>query len=257
MSKAAKSPRLLLTNDDGINAPGLETLVKIANQLSDDVWIVAPERNQSGAGHSLSLSTPIRYREISDRKFALEGTPTDCVLFGVRQLMRDKAPDMVLSGVNRGANLADDVTYSGTIAGAMEGCLLGIRSVALSQAYTDPHPLKWSTAEHFGAPVIAKLMTVEWDKDVFMNVNFPDTLATSVKGIEVTHQGHLDLSVEVLERIDPRGGAYYWLSYGRQAHHPDRGTDIAAVRAGFVSVSPLDLDLTHEGMRRKMAGLFA
>jgi 5'-nucleotidase len=257
MNKPSPAPRILLTNDDGINAPGLEALIKIAEQLSDDVWIVAPERNQSGAGHSLSLSNPIRYREISDRKFALEGTPTDCVLFGVRHLLRDKVPDLVLSGVNRGANMADDVTYSGTIAGAMEGCLLGIRSIALSQAYLDPHPVKWATAEQHGAPVIAKLLKVDWAKDVFMNVNFPDTPAASVKGVELTHQGHLDLSVEVLERLDPRGGAYYWLSYGRATHAVDRGTDIGAIRAGYISVTPLDLDLTHEGMHKKMAGLFA
>ena len=137
--------RILVTNDDGINAPGLEAMIDIATQLSQDVWVVAPEYNQSGAGHSLSLTHPVRARQLTETKFALEGTPTDCVLFAVKHLLKDRKPDIVLSGVNRGGNMSDDVTYSGTIAGAMEGCLLGIPSIAFSQTYTHPHPVKWDT----------------------------------------------------------------------------------------------------------------
>src|SRR5256885_14654234 len=154
--------RILVTNDDGIHAPGLEALIEIASKLSSDVWIVAPEVNQSGAGHSLSLSRPIRAREVSEGKFALEGTPTDCVLFAVKHLLRDRKPDIVLSGVNRGTNMADDVTYSGTIAGAMEGCLLGVPSIAFSQAYTHPHPGKWGTATHHAAQWSRRVLEMDW-----------------------------------------------------------------------------------------------
>ena len=153
--------RILVTNDDGINAPGLEALIEIARALSDDVWVVAPEMNQSGAGHSLSLSRPLRAREITPRKWAIEGTPTDCVLFGARHLLREAPPTLLLSGVNRGANMADDVTYSGTIAGAMEGCMLGLRSIALSQCHATGHPVKWATAVQHGPDAIRRVLSVE------------------------------------------------------------------------------------------------
>ena len=140
--------RILLTNDDGIDSPGLHALRQIAAELSDDVWVVAPETNQSGASHSLSLHEPLRMRAIDERAFAVRGTPTDSVIMGVRHVLKDKPPDLVLSGVNRGANMAEDVTYSGTIAGAFEGTILGIRSMALSQAYgiDGVKGLKWQTA---------------------------------------------------------------------------------------------------------------
>ena len=127
--------RILLTNDDGIHAPGLGVLEKIAGELSDDIWVVAPETDQSGVSHSLSLNDPLRLREIGPRHFAVKGTPTDCVIMAVRHILSDSAPDLVLSGVNRGQNVAEDITYSGTIAGAIEGTILGIPSMALSQAY--------------------------------------------------------------------------------------------------------------------------
>ena len=140
--------RILLTNDDGIDSPGLYALREIAGQLSDDVWVVAPETNQSGASHSLSLHEPLRMRKIDDRAFAVRGTPTDSVIMGVRHVLKDKTPDLVLSGINRGANMAEDVTYSGTIAGAFEGNILGIRSIALSQAFgfESGKAIRWQTA---------------------------------------------------------------------------------------------------------------
>ena len=140
--------RILLTNDDGINSPGLHALREIALQLSDDVWVVAPETNQSGASHSLSLHEPLRMRQVDERAFAVRGTPTDSVIMGVRHVLKDKTPDLVLSGINRGANMAEDVTYSGTIAGAFEGTILGIRSIALSQAFgfESAKAVRWQTA---------------------------------------------------------------------------------------------------------------
>ncbi|MBM3645681.1 MAG: 5'/3'-nucleotidase SurE [Alphaproteobacteria bacterium] len=248
--------RILVTNDDGINAPGLETLIEVARGLSDDVWVVAPEMNQSGAGHSLSLSRPIRAREISETKFAIEGTPTDCVLFAGKHLLTDKRPDLVLSGVNRGTNMADDVTYSGTIAAAMEGCLLGIPSVALSQAHAADHPVKWATALHWAPDVLRRALSIEWPRHSFLNVNFPDVPAASVKGIEVTRQGHCDFGGHIVERRDPRGGAYYWIAYAPDERNLEDDSDIRAVRSGHISVTPLQLDLTHEAMRRRLRGLF-
>lgn len=248
--------RILVTNDDGIHAPGLEALIEIAHQLSNDVWVVAPEFNQSGAGHSLSISRPIRAREVSEKKHAVEGTPTDCVLFAVKHLMKARKPDIVLSGVNRGTNMADDVTYSGTIAGAMEGCLLGIPSIAFSQGYTHPHPLRWGTATAHGADVARKVLGIEWPSTVFINVNFPDVVAGSVKGTRITRQGVRGFGSHIVEREDPRGGAYYWIAYAPGEHEHDEDGDISAVRGGWISVTPLHLDLTHETTRRRLAAEF-
>src|SRR5262245_62444309 len=169
--------RILLTNDDGIDSPGLHALRQIAAQLSDDVWVVAPETNQSGASHSLSLHEPLRMRAIDERAFAVRGTPTDSVIMGVRHVLKAKPPDLVLSGVNRGANMAEDVTYSGTIAGAMEGTVLGIRSIALSQATNfdrSGKSTKWGTALRHGPPLIRRLLETGWPQNVLLNVNFPD-----------------------------------------------------------------------------------
>lgn len=249
--------RILVTNDDGIHAPGLEALIEIAGQLSRDVWVVAPEFNQSGAGHSLSITRPIRARKVSDAKFAIEGTPTDCVLFAVKHLIKDRKPDIVLSGVNRGTNMADDVTYSGTIAGAMEGCLLGLPSIAFSQSFTSDHPVKWGTATAFGADIARRALAAEWPRNVFINVNFPDVVAGSVKGVRVTRQGVRAFGSSIVERIDPRGNAYYWNAYSPGEHQDDPEGDVTAIRSGYVSVTPLHLDLTHEGMRRQLSQQFA
>ena len=248
--------RILVTNDDGIHAPGLQALIEIAEQLSSDVWVVAPEFNQSGAGHSLSITKPIRAREVGETKFAIEGTPTDCVLFAVKHLLKARKPDIVLSGVNRGTNMADDVTYSGTIAGAMEGCMLGIPSIAFSQAFTQPHPVKWGTATHFGADVARRALAMDWPRNIFVNVNFPDVVAASVKGIKVTRQGVRGFGGTIIERTDPRGGTYYWNGYSPGEHELDEDSDLYAIRNGYVSVTPLHLDLTHEPTRRKLAAHF-
>lgn len=248
--------RILVTNDDGINAPGLDAMIDIASQLSQDVWIVAPEYNQSGAGHSLSLTHPVRARQLGETKFALEGTPTDCVLFAVKHLLKDRKPNIVLSGVNRGSNMADDVTYSGTIAGAMEGCLLGIPSIAFSQAYTHPHPLKWDTAIQYGADVARRVLAGGVPRNILVNVNFPDVAASAVKGTRVTRQGVRAFGGHIVERTDPRGGTYYWIAYAPGEHDRDEESDITAVRSGYVSVTPLHLDLTHEATRRKFGSLF-
>jgi 5'-nucleotidase len=254
--EALAKARILVTNDDGIHAPGLEAMIEIARQLSSDVWVVAPEVNQSGAGHSLSIHKPLRSREVGEKKFAIEGTPTDCVLFAVKHLLKAHKPQLVLSGVNRGTNMADDVTYSGTIAGAMEGCLLGLPSIAFSQAIGYDHPIKWSTASAFGTGVARRVLTMDLPHNVFVNVNFPDVAASAVKGIKVTRQGVRAFGSSIIERIDPRGGAYYWNAFTPGDHEADEDGDVSAIRAGYVSVTPLHLDLTHEATRRRLTAQF-
>ncbi|MHA1536333.1 MAG: 5'/3'-nucleotidase SurE [Alphaproteobacteria bacterium] len=236
--------RILLSNDDGINATGLEVLERIASKLSKDVWVVAPESEQSGSSHSLTLRQPMRLRKISERKFAVEGTPTDCVLFAVRQVMVDRGPDLVLSGVNRGGNLGDDVTYSGTVAAAMEGALLGIPSIALSQQIDGPHKAKWQTAEAHAPDLIRRLLAIEWSKDTLVNINFPDVPPGAVTGVEIAPQGKRKIGAELEERRDPRGYPYYWFGRMRDEPESDHPTDLTAVRAGAISVTPLHLNLT-------------
>jgi 5'-nucleotidase len=244
--------RILLTNDDGIDSPGLHALREIARQLSDDIWVVAPETNQSGASHSLTLHEPLRMRAVDERAFAVRGTPTDSVIMGVRHVLKGKAPDLVLSGVNRGANMAEDVTYSGTIAGAFEGTILGIRSIALSQAYgaSGAQATKWQTAVEHGPGLIRKLLAIEWGASTVMNINFPDRDPDGVEGTVVTTQGRRDPGLlNIDERHDTWGNPYYWLAFERRRSSTQEGTDLWAVYSGRISVTPLYLDLTHQGMR--------
>jgi len=237
--------RILITNDDGIHAPGLAVLERIARTLSDDVWVVAPETDQSGLSHSLSLNDPLRLREISDRHFALRGTPSDCVIMAVRRVLGDK-PDLVLSGVNAGQNVADDVTYSGTVAGAIEGMLLGISSIALSQAYNfyGTREVPWETAETHGPKIIRKLLEFGFPENIVYNVNFPSRPPDDVIGTRVTGQGKSTHGVFVDERVDGRGNPYFWLAYRREKPLIAPGTDLDALASGAISVTPLRLDLT-------------
>ena len=251
--------RILLTNDDGIHAEGLQVLERIANQLGDEVWVVAPETDQSGFAHSLSLSEPLRMRKVRDRHYAVRGTPTDCVIMGVRHLMPEP-PDLILSGVNSGSNVADDVTYSGTIAGAMEGTLLGIRSVALSQAYSvseEGREVNWATTEQHAPHVLRQLIGLDLPRNVFLNLNFPNCEPEEVKGVVVTNQGKLSHGLWLDERKDGRGFPYFWLRFGRDPGEIRDGTDIAALRAGKISVTPLHMDLTAYAVKDQIANALA
>lgn len=239
--------RILVTNDDGIHGEGLEVLEKIALSLSPDVWVVAPATEQSGKSHSLSLSEPIRMRRIDERHVAVGGTPADCVIMGVRKIMPGM-PDLVLSGVNRGQNIADDVTYSGTIAAAMEGTSIGLRSIALSQVhgYHQDGDLQWRVAAEHGPGVIRKLWEVELGPGVLVNVNFPDCRPDEVRGIKVCRQGKRDQNMLLVdERKDTRGNPYYWLGFHRERSNPPEGTDLHAVYNKWISVTPLHMNLTQ------------
>jgi 5'/3'-nucleotidase len=248
--------RILITNDDGIDSPGLHALRQIAAELSKDVWTVAPETNQSGASHSLSLHEPLRMRQIDERAFAVRGTPTDSVIMAVRHVLKDKLPDLVLSGVNRGGNVAEDVTYSGTIAGAFEGTTLGIRSIALSQAYGFERgkSIKWQTAIAHGPGLIRKLLAVDWAPPSLVNVNFPDREPDEVAGISITRQGRRDPGLLAIdERHDTWGNPYYWLAFKRHRSSTEEGTDLWAIYSGRISVTPLYLDLTHQSLGEALA----
>lgn len=239
--------RILLTNDDGIHAPGLAALVRIAESLTDDVWVVAPEKEQSGASRALTLAEPIRVRQYGPRRFSTTGTPTDCVMLGINDLLADGRPDLVLSGVNRGANLAEDVTMSGTVAGAIEAMALGTPGIALSQVGGyDPDDEFFEPAEHFAPGIIRRLMEVGWPADVVMNVNFPNRPVEEIDEVEVTRQGFRDAHVRHAEkRKDLRGQFYYWVGFRPEESKPAAGTDLAAANAGRISVTPLHIDLTH------------
>jgi 5'-nucleotidase len=252
--------RILLTNDDGINADGLAVLERIAAQLSDDVYVVAPESDQSGVAHSMSLNDPLRLRKISERRFAIKGTPTDCVIMGVRSILEDRNPDLILSGVNRGHNVAEDVTYSGTIAGAMEGSILGIPSIALSQCYgpvNGREAIRWDCAETHAPDLIKRVLAEGIAANSLVNVNFPDCPASEVNGISATVQGRRDVQMMRIEaRHDGRGLPYYWIAFQRDVQEPSHGTDLYALSKMRISVTPLKLDLTDAASLTRYARIF-
>lgn len=250
---AISTARILISNDDGIDAPGLAVLERVARQFSDDVWIVAPETEQSGAGHSLTLTKPLRIRCLEEKRWAVSGTPTDCIMMALNKIMVDNLPTLILSGVNRGGNLAEDVTYSGTVSVAIEGTLAAIPSIALSLCIRPELPVRWETAEKFAPEVIERLLAFDWPKDVLMNVNIPTFPPEEIQGIRVTEQGRREMiGNNIEERTDPRGFKYYWFGLGREVGIPGHQQDIKSVREKWISVTPLHLDLTHHQAREMM-----
>lgn len=251
--------RILLTNDDGVHAPGLKVLEAIARTLSDDIWIVAPSDEQSGASHSLTISRPLRIRKHGEKHFSVTGTPTDAVVMAVGHLMKETPPDLILSGVNRGANLAEDVTYSGTVAAAMEGAISGIRSIALSQVYSREgmgDAVPFAAAAAWGERVVRTLLSLPARRNMLVNVNFPAIDPDAVRGIRVVRQGFHDVDrTRIVEATDPRGYRYYWFGLGITGLVPE-GTDLEAVANGYISVTPLHYDLTHDGSLASLAEAF-
>lgn len=245
-----KSARVLITNDDGIGAAGLKLLEKLMRPLAKEVWVVAPETEQSGTGHSLSLRRPLRIRKISSRRFAVDGTPTDCVLMAVNRVLKDKPPDLVLSGINAGGNLGEDTTYSGTVAAAMEATLLGYPAIALSQFIEgDAGPgwgtVRWSTAEALAGDLVRRIIATTWPRDVFINVNFPAVAVDAVIGVEIAREGRRKLGDDIHEATDPRGDTYYWIGAQQRSERYAAGTDLDAVQRGAISVTPMSMDMTH------------
>ncbi len=245
--KDISDTRILLTNDDGIHAEGLSVLATIAKSLSSDVWIVAPETEQSGAGHSLTLHLPLRVRKLGPRKFAVSGTPTDCVLLAVKEIVPKKKPiGLILSGINRSSNVAEDVTYSGTIAAAMEGTLLDVPSIALSQTLGDG-PIHWKTAEYYLPKILKKLQGFPFPEANLLNINFPDRPVEKVRGVEIAPQGRRKIADKLDARVDPKGRPYYWIGgTGYDGVSGTAGMDYTLLADGYVTITPLHMDLTNQ-----------
>ena len=252
--------RILLTNDDGVNASGLKVLEAIARTFSDDIWIVAPAEEQSGTGHSLTLTRPVRLRKLGERRFCVTGTPTDSVMMAIAHVMKDERPDLILSGVNRGANLGEDVTYSGTCSAAMEGALAGIPSIALSQCYAREgmgDTVPFAAAEAWAQRVLAPLIASPMAPRTLVNINFPALPPSDVRGIRTVRQGLRDYGrLKIVQRTDPRGYDYFWFGLGSMIHTPGHTTDLEAIADGYVSVTPLHLDLTHDPSLERIKGLY-
>src|SRR6201997_5626110 len=243
----SKVPRVLLTNDDGIDAPGLAVLEAVAAELADEVWVVAPEHDQSGTSHSISLHSPLRVTQQGERRFGVVGTPGDCVVMAVRHLMRDTPPTLVLSGINRGGNLGVETMFSGTVGAAMTGLLLGLPSIALSQTFRDRERVRWDTARALAPDVIRRLAAVAHDAPVCLNVNFPDIDASAAGPLTVTRQGvGLVQGIDVVPQIDPRGMDYHWLRFNRGPRENGPDSETAVVNSGRVAVTPLHFERTDE-----------
>lgn len=231
-------PRIFVTNDDGIFSEGIE---RLAAALADvgDVHTVAPDQERSAAGHALTLDTPLRAKEIGERRWSVNGTPTDCVNWGVLHLLRDRRPDLLFSGINLGLNLGDDVTYSGTVSAAFEGALLGIPSVAVSQEIETG--FSFDAAAQFAAQLARRLLEEKLPPKTLVNVNVP---AGAVRGVRVARLGTRRYGETVIEKTDPRGRPYYWIGSAIPVGELEEGTDISAVADKHVSMTPLHLDLT-------------
>lgn len=249
--------RVLLTNDDGIDAPGLQVLQDVAASLAREVWTVAPAHDQSGTSHSLSLHSPLRVEARGERCFAVQGTPGDCVVMAARHLMRDAPPDMVLSGINRGANLGVETVFSGTVGAAMTALLLGFPSIALSQAFSDAASVPWNTARTLAPGVIRRVSALEWSGSACLNVNFPACAADRAGPIVLTRQGAGVLAgMDVLPGRDPRNIDFYWLRFQRDDRDDLADSESVAVRAGKIAVTPLRFERTDdETLERMRRGL--
>tara|TARA_B110000438_G_scaffold302353_1_gene359779 strand:+ start:319 stop:1107 length:789 start_codon:yes stop_codon:yes gene_type:complete len=241
-----KDLKILITNDDGINAPGIKLLNKVAREFSNDITIIAPEREQSGRSQAMSLSDIIRLRQLDENVYSISGTPTDCVMLAIKQLMKDDKPDLILSGVNRGQNLADDINYSGTIGAAMEGAIHNIKSIAFSQVFNIHNEGKnaFDASEKNLSRMLNKLIELDYSNNVVLNVNFPDVFEKDLPSY-FTCQGKRDVPAHIMEeRIDPRGQKYYWIGFKRAMGGVEPGTDLACIYDGKISITPVSANRT-------------
>lgn len=247
--------RVLLTNDDGIDAPGMAVLEEIAAQVATEVWVVAPEHDQSGQSHAISLHHALRISERGNRRFGVTGTPGDCAAMGICYLMKDNLPTLVLSGVNRGLNLGLETVFSGTVGGAMTAMMLGVPAIALSQAFTDRRNVPWDTARTLGADVIRRLVAMGWGKDACLNVNFPPVSPDQAGELTLARQGvGMIAGMNVDTRVDPRGMSYHWLNFRRGDRAQGPESDYSALRANKIVVTPLRYDRTDDDAYVDLAG---
>ncbi|KPK02735.1 MAG: stationary phase survival protein SurE [Nitrospira bacterium SG8_35_4] len=246
-------PLILVTNDDGISSTGIKMLARALTSVGE-VYVVAPETEQSAVSHALTLHRPLRPHEVDTNTFCVNGTPTDCVIIAVNKLL-PRRPDIVISGINHGGNLGDDITYSGTVAAAMEGMILGIPSMAVSLVtdYTDNGDFhksesRFVAAAEYAAVLSKKILAKGLPKDTLLNINVPDT--EKINGVKITKQGKLAYDGAIRELSDPRGRTCYWIGGGIPQWEPGEKTDLDAVRNGYISITPVHLDLTnYEAMK--------
>lgn len=250
--QGARLERILITNDDGIDAPGLEALEAVARELADEVWVVAPDHDQSGISTAISIHHPLRVTARGERRFSVSGTPADCVAVALRQLM-DTPPQLLLSGINKGANLGVETLFSGTVGAAMTGLLMGVPSIALSQFFTRRDSVRWDTASTLAPRVIRQLLGKGWEQSACLNINFPDVPAAQAGPLQITRQGigRMD-GVDVHEREDYREAYYYWLSITRHGHPEALDTETQVVTQGGISVTPLEFDRTALSVREQL-----
>jgi len=235
------SPIILVCNDDGYRSEGILALAEALRALGT-VYVVAPDRERSAAGHSLTLSHPLRVEKVGTRAYAVDGTPTDCVNLAVNGILRGKKIALVASGINKGANMGDDITYSGTVAGAMEGTLLGIPSIAVSLA--SRNHFRFEASAKFTHEVARKVLRHKIPKDTLLNINLPNVPPEEIRGVRVTRQGKRIYGDAIVEKRDPRGRKYYWIGGDSLEREDIPGSDLEAVEEGYISVTPLHLDMT-------------
>jgi 5'-nucleotidase len=246
--------RVMLTNDDGIDAPGMKVLEEIAAQIAREVWIVAPEHDQSGQSHAISLHHALRISVRGERRFGITGTPGDCAAMGLCHIMKEAPPQLVLSGVNRGLNLGVETVFSGTVGGAMTAMMLGVPALALSQAFSKRDAVPWDTARTLGADTINRLLAIGWSAGAVLNINFPPIPASDVGPMILARQGEgLVAGMTVESRIDPRGMEYHWLNFKRGDVRQGPESDYSAMRAGKIVVTPLRYDRTDDEAYAELA----
>jgi len=246
-------PTILVTNDDGISSRGIKVLAKTLRSVGD-VYVVAPETEQSAVAHALTLHRPLRFKKVGSKMYYVNGTPTDCVIIGVNKILPQK-PDIIVSGINNGANIGDDISYSGTVAAAIEGTFLGIPSIAVSlevNSQNNRSPLKsasaFQAAADFAGEITVKVLHKGLPENTLLNINVPD--CAKINGMKITKQGKLVYESSIKELCDPRGNEYYWIGGGIPQWEPGENTDFEAIKGGFISVTPVHLDLTnHEAMK--------
>jgi len=243
------SARILISNDDGINSGGLHALSEAMRMLGE-IFIVVPDRDQSAVSHSLSLYRPLRIEEIAENVYSVDGTPTDCINLAINGLLKDRKPDLIVSGINKGENLGDDITYSGTVSAAMEGTLLGIPSIAVS--LVAKKDFYFDTASYYALMIVKHVLRRGLPEGTLLNVNIPNLPKEEVKGVKVTRQGKRVYGEPIVENTDPRGKKYYWIGGNDLGSLDIENSDIVAVRQGYVSVTPIKLDLTDYDFLEKL-----
>ena len=240
--------KILVTNDDGIASPGLHALAAAMRRLGD-VWVVAPDRERTAVGHALTLHKPLRLTRIGRQVFSVNGTPSDCVTLAVKHLMR-ASPALVISGINRGVNIGDDVTYSGTVSAALEGTILGVPSIAVSQEGLDV--FRFGAAAVYARRVAKLVLQRGLPHETLLNVNVPDRPAREIAGVRVTSLSQRRFDNPIIEKEDPHGRKYYWIAGTRTSWERGKDSDHEALRQGFVSITPIHLDVTNHAMLEQL-----